>query len=135
MALPSWELPTVLGAAGSHWAPVSLQCPVLPPLKPPKAKYQEAPSPPQTLSHQEHLLGHLLGHLGDSVPAVRAAVLQGLVQLSTQRGRATRGWGRAAARLLLWGEDRAGETPTLAPSNRCVMNPLPGRHPRPHSLD
>lgn len=62
------------------------------------AKYQEASSPPPTLRHQKHLLGHVLGHLGDSVPTVCAAVLlERLAWHSTRPGRAAMGTGRGAA--------------------------------------
>lgn len=98
-----------LGLEGSSWAPASRTVPVLrPPPQPLGARYQEVSSPPQTLRHQKHLLGHVLGHLGDSVPTVGATVLlERLARLSTRPGQAARG----AAGRQLWGEDRASEMP------------------------
>lgn len=67
-----------------------------------KVKYQDASSPPQTLRHQEHLLGHLLGNLGDSVPTVHAAILwERQVHLSVRPGWTARGAARGAAMLVL----------------------------------
>lgn len=98
--------------------PTATGCPSAYPCSPLKAKYQATSSAAQTLSHQEHVLSHLPGHLGDSVPTVCTAVLrERLVQLGERPGWAAGDLGRSATGPVLWEEDRANETPRLRTFN------------------